>query len=200
MSSYYKKIDIAKSIDQNRLIYNSIYGKLDMLFNRFFLPPLVFIASISLPVSFYYIALEDPTLRDTESIFLIFSILLLMLFLLLDFKIIKSVKKYHLLYRIKGKSNEINRKMVKEIIAECNWVVYEDTEEMSVLSLPMSKYLTNWGSQLVIIYDDKDILINCTSFNRAGESSFHLEEDQEETNKFKEYFKNKLVFGEKRTF
>lgn len=189
MDFEYQKINIQKSLDQGRIIYNlSFLGKLHDITNRY-LPLILIIPFILFPSFLIY-----DYYKKSQTKYLMLSIVGLILGLIVSVLIIKSTMKFKVLNRISGKSTEVNRKIVKEIANQFNWSVADDNEKISILILPMTKRLTNWGSQFIVIYDNKDILVNCTSYGNYGiKSSLHADEDQKEIKVFKEYFNNKIV-------
>ncbi len=188
MDFEYQKINIQRSLDQGRMIYNlSFFGKLHDITNRY-LPLILIIPFIIFPGFLIY-----DYYKKSQTEYLIYSIAGLIVGLIVSVLIVKSTMKFKTLNRISGKSTEINRKIVKEIANQFNWLVEEDNEKISILKLPMTKHFTNWGSQFIVIYDNKDILVNCTSYGKNGiKSSLHGDEDQKEIKIFKECFNNKI--------
>ncbi len=85
-----------------------------------------------------------------------------------------SVVTLDRLIRIHGSLKEQNREFVKEVIEQLGWSVQHHNQQLTIASPPWSIFSTNWGRQVVIIYDSGDILVNSTTYGLHDiKSPFH---------------------------
>ncbi len=75
---------------------------------------------------------------------------------------------------INGDLKDQNRQAIKNLTESIGWTLQIHNQQVSVLSPPCSSFSTNWGRQVVVIYDRQDILINSTSYGLHDmKSPFH---------------------------
>ncbi len=84
-----------------------------------------------------------------------------------------------------------NNDLIK-LIAESNeWEILADLERITVLKPESMWQGFHWGRQLVVLYEDKNIFVNCLAFDKFGNSSpFHWFGNR----KFEQYIESQ--FGE----
>ena len=88
--------------------------------------------------------------------------------------LIYSLLTINKLKKVKGISGSKNRNIVKEISNDINWDIQRHNQQITVLNKNWSWTSTNWGRQLIIIYDKEDILVDCITFAQHGmKSPFH---------------------------
>ena len=88
--------------------------------------------------------------------------------------ILYSILNLDRLKRIHGTHREQNRERIKNLAEELGWTLQIHNQKVSVVSPPWSLLSTNWGRQIVVIYDRQDILINSTSYGLHDfKSPFH---------------------------
>lgn len=97
------------------------------------------------------------------------------------------------LTKINGEQKDLNREAVKLTAESFNWrVAHHNNQQFSILIYPWKHSSTNWGREIVVIYDRQDILINCLIFGLHDlKSPFHrgsyLRISKQLTQKFKEF-------------
>jgi hypothetical protein len=66
--------------------------------------------------------------------------------------------------KIKGINKTENTKIIKEIVEINNWKIHTDNNELNIINISFLDTQTDYGKQIIVIYNHSDILINCTSF------------------------------------
>jgi hypothetical protein len=85
-----------------------------------------------------------------------------------------SILNLDRLKRLNGELKDRNRQAIKDLTEKLGWTLQIHNQQVSVISPPWSWLSTNWGRQVVIIYDRQDILINSTSYGLHDmKSPFH---------------------------
>lgn len=95
------------------------------------------------------------------------------------------------LTKINGEQKDLNREAIKLTAESLNWKVAQHNQQFSILIPPWKLLSTNWGREIVVIYDKNDILINCLTFGLHDlKSPFHrgsnLKMSKQLTENFKE--------------
>ncbi|MBL4587031.1 MAG: hypothetical protein JKX84_08260 [Flavobacteriales bacterium] len=177
-------IEIEKSKEEEKLIFprKSIFDNLiDIFFWVMIIGIFPFISAINIIRKF----------ENNESI--VIPILYLLISVALGCLCIYSLRYSDKLKRIRGISGNENRRAIKEIGTELKWESERHNQQITVLSKDWSWYSANWGRQIVIIYDRKDILINCITFMRYGmRSPFHWFSSRRIEKGLKEKFEHKI--------
>lgn len=94
--------------------------------------------------------------------------------LILGGLLLYSIINLDRLKRINGVLKDENRQAIKILTEKLGWTLQIHNQQVSVLSPPWSWLSTNWGRQVVVIYDRQDILINSTSYGLHDiKSPFH---------------------------
>ncbi|SFD74665.1 hypothetical protein SAMN04489722_1281 [Algibacter lectus] len=68
------------------------------------------------------------------------------------------------LKRIDGVTKSENTEIVKKIVNKNNWKLYAENKELNIINVSFLDTQTDYGKQIIILYQKNDILINCTSF------------------------------------
>lgn len=106
--------------------------------------------------------------------YLVGASILFGLSLILGGLLLYSIINLDRLKRISGTLKERNREAIKDLTEKLGWNLQIHNQQVSVLSPPWSWFSTNWGRQIVVIYDRQDILINSTSYGLHDlKSPFH---------------------------
>lgn len=85
-----------------------------------------------------------------------------------------SVMTLDVLKRTQGTLKEQNREFVKEVIEQLGWSIQQHNQQLTIAIPPWRIFSTNWGRQVVIIYDKGDILVNSTTYGLHDlKSPFH---------------------------
>jgi len=106
--------------------------------------------------------------------YLVGASILFGLALILGGLLLYSILNLDRLKRINGTLKDQNRKAIKNLTESLGWTLQIHNQQVSVLSPPWSWFSTNWGRQVVVIYDRQDILINSTSYGLHDmKSPFH---------------------------
>ena len=121
------------------------------------------------------------------------SILLSSLFLLITFTfsclLIYSICTLNRLTRIAGISSNRNKSILKKSIEGSDWYVYVNNQQMTIFKKDWKWTSTNWGQEIVILYDNKDILINAVSYGKGEmKSPFHWFVNRKIERKFQQKF------------
>ena len=86
------------------------------------------------------------------------------------FMIIIAYAAYYLssksnsLEKIEGISEIINTKIVKEITENNKWRIHSDEKGLDIINVSFLDTQTDYGKQIVILYNGNDVLVNCISF------------------------------------
>jgi len=148
------KIDIPKSKQKERVVRKT--WLIEPIFD--FLTYVILVGAYPfLSGLFFFDQLEKRNYLD--SAFILFGLSLILGGLLLY-----SIINLDRLKRISGILKERNRKAIKDLTENLGWNLQVHNQQISVLSPPWSWFSTNWGRQIVVIYDRQDILINSTSY------------------------------------
>jgi hypothetical protein len=102
---------------------------------------------------------------------------------------------YHLntLIRFNGISRRKNSEIIKEIAVNNKWKIESNNQQMKIISFSWQETGTDWGKQMTILYDKKDILVNCTSYGLySTPSPFHWFANRKKVNKLKSEFNNRI--------
>ena len=119
------------------------------------------------------------------------SLFLLILSLLFFIGVIYSIRNIYSTKRIKGIHKNKNRVLISEIIKRNNWNVLEENKKMTIITFSWKDGVTDWGKRLTILYDKKDILVNCISFGLfSSPSPFHWFANKRKVNKLKKEFES----------
>jgi len=92
-----------------------------------------------------------------------------------------SLTKTYILQNVKGFSLEQNSNIVNELITSNKWETQFTNHQLEIVEIPHSKTFAGYNQQIIIFYNENDLLINCISFAKG-----------KEPNPFK-YYSNKKV-------
>ncbi|MFA9393081.1 MAG: hypothetical protein ACERKD_24955 [Prolixibacteraceae bacterium] len=153
IKNYDTNIDIEKSIEIGRVVY---YNRL----SHFVFDKLIYIFFVLL---FTYVFIRDQLLYDSlNSIdnLLNFNFFLLIAFSFLTISAFRADK----LRRVRGLNEELNRDFILEVMVAIKWETRSSSTKLTVAE-PDSAYQWNGGVQFTVIYDNADVLINCTTYH-----------------------------------
>lgn len=146
-----ERIDVIKSISSNRL-----YLKRSKI-SRFLITCIEVAIIAIIPFSSIIITLKNTYLfNQGYTLYIILANLSAMLLGYLLFKLFTGGKK---LIRIAGINLLENKDRLNGIFNPLNWEVYDEDKVM--IAIP------NWKTQVTVIFDGKDILINTIRFGRS---------------------------------
>ena len=78
------------------------------------------------------------------------------------------------LVRVEGKGFVINRAIIITVAKENRWKIVEDGNQLTLLSPKWELLSSHWGRRIIIIYDQKDILVNSIAYGSFDiKSPFH---------------------------
>jgi hypothetical protein len=121
-----------------------------------------FIAFMRLRSNYIY---AEPTLLS-----LLFLFISIAFSILIVYSILASTK----LKRIRGISPNKNKELLKKVVKESGWYVYRKSQEMTIFKKDWKWTSFNYGQEIVVLYDEKDILINGISYLKDEiKSPFH---------------------------
>ncbi len=157
------KIDISKSKQKGRVIrkYWLIEPILDFLIYT------VLVGAYPILSGLYFF----DQLKNGDYLFR--ALILFSLSQILGGLLFYSINSLDKLKRISGTLKERNRQAIKDLTEKLGWTLQIHNQQVSVLSPPWSWFSTNWGRQIVVIYDRQDILVNATSYGLHVKSPFH---------------------------
>ncbi|WGF94014.1 hypothetical protein [Aequorivita marisscotiae] len=158
------KIDIPKSKQKGRVIRKT--WLIEPIFD--FLTYVVLVGAYPLLSGlFFFDQLENGD-------YIIGASVLFGLALILGGLLLYSIINLDRLKRISGTLKDGNREAVKNLTEKLGWTLQIHNQQVSILSPAWSWFSTNWGRQIVVIYDRQDILINSTSYGLHDlKSPFH---------------------------
>lgn len=153
------KIDIKKSIESDTIIYvNSIKKYTDVFFSLIILLSLLYLFSYE-----YFLEIDL-----NKSITLIIPLMVIAFCITLTYWYLINNR----LKRKKNVLNETNKIVIEEylhqLIAQREWHFLTNSENLKILDIPMWQVQIGWYNKLFLIYDDKDLLINFSSYGRGG--------------------------------
>ncbi|PQV44726.1 hypothetical protein CLV33_11813 [Jejuia pallidilutea] len=174
-------IDISKSKTSGKLITRQWI--LEKIFE--YLLPLMIVGM------FPFIAIMEfnSNLKKDEPIGL--SIVFLIFTLVIGGFMIYSIFNVYKLKRIKGISRGKNSNLIKKIAEKNEWNISANNQQISIINFSWQDSGTDWGKQMTILYDEKDILVNCISFGLfSSPSPFHWFANRRKVNKLTTEFEN----------
>ncbi|HNZ42965.1 MAG TPA: hypothetical protein PKN41_06445 [Bacteroidales bacterium] len=179
----FEKIDISLSKEKERVVRKP--HLLEKLID--FLAYFALIGAYPILSGMYII----NQLKKSESI--IGPVILFILFLGLSCLLLYSLLTLDKLQRIKGTTKDKNRNIIKEIAEELGWNIKLDDNDITIAAQTSNAFSTNWGRQILILYDAQDILINCTAFSLSDlKSPFHWLGNRVLEQKIKDEFKKRV--------
>lgn len=177
-------IDIPKSIQTGKLI---IKESLSVTIAEYFF-------YLMFAISFPFMAIMEfnSALNKKESIALPF--LFLLSAIILSVLLMYSIIDLNSLKRIKGLSRGKNSSLIEKIAENNNWNISSTNQQMTVISFSWQDSGTDWGKQITILYDKKDILVNCISFGLySSPSPFHWFVNKRKVNRLKTEFEKEVT-------
>ena len=178
-------IDIPKSIQTEKLVIKEwLFVKISE-----------YVFYLMFVLSFPFIAIMDliSNLNRNEPVGL--SIFFLILSLVLSCLLIYSILNINSTRRISGLTRGKNSNLIKKIAENNNWNIQFTNQQLTIISFSWQDSGTDWGKQMTILYDKKDILVNCISFGlHSSPSPFHWFANKRKVNKLlTEFEKEKKV-------
>lgn len=102
------------------------------------------------------------------------ALLIFILTLLLSGFLLYAILTVNNLQRINGIAQEQNQLAIKELAEKLGSELKPCSRDWLVLILPWSIFSLHWGREIIVIFDKKDILINCTTYGMYDiKSPFH---------------------------
>lgn len=176
-------IDISKSKKAGKLITKQWF--LEKLFE--YILPLMLIGMFP----FIAIMKFNSNLNKNEPIG--FSLSFLIFTLTIGGLMIYSLFNMYKLKRINGISRGKNSNLIKKIAEKNKWNISVNNQQISIIDFSWQDSGTDWGKQMTIIYDNKDILVNCISFGLYSSTSpFHWFANKRKVNKLTTEFENEI--------
>ena len=174
-------IDIPKSLQTEKLVIKEwLFVKIPEYF-------LYLMFVIALP--FASLMELNSDLNNNEPIG--FSIFFLILSFIFSSLLIYSIFNVNSVKRISGLSRGKNSNLIKRIAKKNNWNIQSTNQQITIINFSWQDSGTDWGKQMTILYDEKDILVNCISFGIASSPSpFHWFANKRKVNKLKSEFEN----------
>lgn len=176
-------IDISKSKKAQRLIFKKWF--LTKLFDRIFeLPFILYFPFLS--GMYLFSKINNQEHYGIAILYFVFAISVCGMLLY-------SVYHLNSLTRISGISRGQNSQMIKDIAESYNWKIESNNQQITIISFSWQETGTDWGKQMTILYDRKDILINCTSYGLfSTPSPFHWFANRKKVNKLKSEFNKRI--------
>lgn len=176
-------LDIETSIKKERLIYKK------PLFTVVF----EWMSTVVLTGFFIYLALLNLLAKVHDDASIVIPVILLLFSFAFFALVIYSKVNINTLTRLKGISRGKNSMALKHTGEVLNWNLIQHNQQKATFQLSWEETYTDWGKQLIILYDKEDILINCTSYGLGSmPSEFHWFSNRKTILKFKKPFFNKL--------
>jgi len=158
------KIDIPKSKQKGRVVRKTLL--IEPLID--FLTYVVLVGAYPILSGFFFF----DQLEKKEH--LVPALILFGLAIILGGLLLYSIINLDRLKRINGALKDQNRQAIKNLTENLGWTLQIHNQQVSILSPPWNWFSTNWGRQVIVIYDRQDILINSTSYGLHDiKSPFH---------------------------
>lgn len=151
-----EKIDVEKSI-KNQKVYRKIWiivKVFDFLLNLFFILSFPFIAFIN----------WKRSLTTGDILFSTFLFIIALSLALLFFYALLNINK---LRKVKGISPKDNKALITTILEEFEWELYRNNIQFTQATIDWSWISFDYGKEIVVIYENENILINCVSYGRG---------------------------------
>ncbi|MEP0264284.1 hypothetical protein [Dokdonia sp.] len=176
-------IDILKSIQAERLVTK-----------RWLLEKIIDYSMYSLFASLFpFIAIMQFSSDLSKNEPIILSLLFLILVITISSLLVYSIINLYSLKRISGLSRGKNLGLIKKIAENNNWNISSTNHQITIIDFSWQDAGTDWGKQMTILYDEKDILVNCISFGlHSSPSPFHWFANKRKINILKVEFENKI--------
>ena len=174
-------IDITKSKKAEKLIIRQWF--LEKLFE--------YVLPLMLAGMFPFVAIMEfnSKINNDEPIGL--SLALLIFTIIIGGFMIYSIFNVYKLKRINGISRGKNSNLIKKIAEKNKWIISANNQQISIINFSWKDSGTDWGKQMTILYDEKDILVNCISFGLfSSPSPFHWFANKRKVNKLTAEFEN----------
>ena len=157
MEMLLEKIDVEKSIKSQKVYRkNSFIEKvIDFLMNLLFIIVFPFIAFINLKRS----------LNIGADIF--FPTTLFIITLLLTISFFYALLNINKLRKIKGLSPKENKKIITHIFESLEWQIYRNNIQFTQATLDWNWFSFDYGKEIIVLYENESILINCVSYGRG---------------------------------
>ena len=180
----YQKIDVEESIDKQRVV--SITSSLQNI-DEFLIE-----MAILLPFPLMGGAFVFFEIQKLYSEHLIQAILFFTLAITYGGLIGYSIINNENLIRVEGKGFVTNRATIIAIAKENKWKIAEDKNQLTLL-LPKRELLSSHWERTVVIYDQKDILVNSIAYGSFDiKSPFHWFGNREVEKEIIEQFNRKM--------
>lgn len=179
-----EKIDIKESKIQCRVIIkeSSIRKIEDQLIYLMLVLPFPFFAG------FYLVAEIQKFYSDNIFLATILFLVSVTYSVLLIYSLINNQN----LVNVEGESQEANRVLINKIAVDKEWKILNKSEKLDVFTPKWKAWSSNWGRRIVIIYDKKNILINCIAIGLHDlKSPFHWFSNRALEKKIISEFKNR---------
>ncbi len=156
----YKKVDIKKSKIKGQVIFEEhwFFSIFEFFCTAFMMGTIVFATLMNINKNGYSI----------------FSISFMLISVILFYLVIYSLLNNSRLRTLNGISDEKNRLLTMGIVTTLNWNIKRNNSQHIVLWKDYDWFSWDFGKQIIIIFSDNKILINCLSFGRGNlKSPFH---------------------------
>lgn len=156
----YKKVDIKKSKIKGQVIFEEhwFFSIFDFVCTAFMMGVIVYATFMNINKNGYSI----------------FSISFLLFSVILFYMVFYSLLNNSRLRTLNGISDEKNRLLTMGIVTTLNWNIKRNNSQYIVLWKDYDWFSWDFGKQIIIIFSDNKIFINCLSFGRGNlKSPFH---------------------------
>lgn len=151
-----EKIDVEKSI-KNQKVYRKNWIAIriiDFLMNFIFIIVFPFFAFINIKRS----------LNIGGDIF--FSTFLFIITLILAILFFYALININKLRKVKGISPKENKAVITTILEEFEWKLYRNNIQFTQATFDWNWFSFDYGKEIIILYENENILINCVSYGR----------------------------------
>ncbi|WP_421944939.1 hypothetical protein [Pedobacter sp.] len=161
-------IDVDQSIKSERLkvLYQDFYQKFESIFYIF------------LSLAMILVGLVAPTIMTVQGIIegrekIISLLVTFSPFIILGLLTFYALINDNRLQRFKGRTQEFNRNVILEIL-EQRFKIHVNKTEGKTMRIYKKATFWKWGTRVIVILDNQDILITISRFNYRGlKSPFH---------------------------
>jgi hypothetical protein len=172
------KIDIEKSKETDRVCIriSIIEYIINIFFYSAFLAAFPFISTMY----FYNEVAKDNYILSLSFIIVSYTSVIFLIFSLANNRNLK---------RIFGNTRIANHQKCTKVLRELDWKINVNKTDFIIANKGYDLASTDWGKQMVIIFDDQEILVNSIAFGRYSTTSpFHWFANRKRENKFIQKF------------
>jgi len=104
----------------------------------------------------------------------IYPVLFILITYFLALALIYALLNNRKLKRVNGENENFTREICKKALVDSDWIICTNNKNILIGTKSWGWTSLDWGKEIVVIFDKKDILINSVAYGRYGTvSPFH---------------------------